>query len=78
MLPQKGESSMVTNIEIDVMIPIKALEPVFSYTQYPIATLYITSPIVLIALPCKSRIKSLFHKPLRTKAPPHGRILPSL
>ena len=47
-------------------MPIKALEPVALYTQYPIATLYITSPSELTALPCKSRTKSLFQSLLFT------------
>ena len=30
MLPQKGDKNMVTNMEMEDIIPIRALEPVFS------------------------------------------------
>jgi hypothetical protein len=61
ILPQNGDRNIVTNIEIEDMTPISALDPVAWYTQYPIAILYITSPIVLTAFPCSNRMKSLFH-----------------
>lgn len=50
---------MVVNMEIDDMISISALEPVASYTQKQISTLYIKSPTVLTKVSLKQQNKVL-------------------